>query len=76
MIYQWKEKCLNFHKSVVVKVGGGHDFRKVRSCIMFFQNVCVMTKTVIKIDSTKLQKQVKDVSLRIQNLCKSNTSNS
>jgi len=35
-----------------------------------------MTKTVIKIDSTKLQKQIKDVSLRIQNLCKSNTSNS
>ena len=57
MIYQWKEKCLIFHKSAVVKVGGGDDFRKLRSTLMYvlFQNVCVLTKTVIKIDSTKIQ---------------------
>ena len=58
MIFQWKEKCMNFQKSAVVKVGSGHDFRKLRSKVMynvFFKNECVLTKTVIKIDSTKVQ---------------------
>jgi len=50
MIYQWKEKCLIFHESAVVKVGGGHDFRKLRSTLMYvlFQNVCVSTKLSLK----------------------------
>jgi len=33
--HQWKEKYLNFHKCAVVKVGGGHDFGKIRSNIMY-----------------------------------------
>jgi len=35
MIYQCKEKYLNFHKTVVIKVGGGHDFRKLKSKVMY-----------------------------------------
>jgi len=34
-MYQWKVKCLNFHKSAVVKVGDGHEFRKLRSKVMY-----------------------------------------
>ena len=47
MIYQWNEKCLNFHKSAVVKGVGDHDFKKMRSNVMhvFFQHVCVPTQT-------------------------------
>ena len=49
-MYQWKGSCLNFNKSAVVKVGGVHDFWKMRSKIKkFFQCICVLTKNV---DST------------------------
>ena len=39
-----KKNAWFFYKSAVVKVGGRHDFRTKlgqRSCLMFFQNVCV-----------------------------------
>ena len=59
MIYQWKEKYLKFHKSAVVNVGSGHDFRKLRSKAMYYnfpKCLCIDKTNVIKIDSTKLQK--------------------
>ena len=78
MIYQWKEKRLIYFiivrslKSGVVTI---LENLGQRSCIMgFFQNVCVMTKTVIKIDSTKMQKMT-DVFLRRQHVCNCSTSN-
>ena len=45
-----------------------------RSCIMFSQNVCALTKTVIKIDSTKLQNKWKMCSYADSNCSTSNSS--
>ena len=40
-----ERKCLNVHKSAIVKVGGGHD---IKTCIMFLQNVYVLTSLPLK----------------------------